>query len=154
MYYLPCTRGSTVLHALLYVSGKSLTPPHPTTYSPRKIHTKFTLSEIIFYVTSRIVNSGTTYQEVFPSKKNLTGRSHFSCLIIAKTFNTVDWDINKHYNRMYVYQSISIFISFVLINTRHTAIWNKMHNFLEKFFKRISEHFDDCADHENILWHS
>ena len=35
--------------------------PHPTTYSPRKIHTVFSLSEIILYATSRIIKSGTTY---------------------------------------------------------------------------------------------
>ena len=29
LYYLPCTRSSTVLHALLYVSGKFLAPPPP-----------------------------------------------------------------------------------------------------------------------------
>ena len=64
--------------------------PHPTTYSPHKIHTTFSLSEIIFYAISRIINSGTTYQEVVPSKRNLRGVSHFSFLIIAGTFNTVD----------------------------------------------------------------
>ena len=64
--------------------------PHPTTYSPRKIHTTFSLSEIIFCPTSRIINSGTTYQEVFPSKRNLRGISHFSFLIVANIFSTVD----------------------------------------------------------------
>ena len=73
------------------------TPPH---IPPRKIHTTFSLSEIIFYATSRIISSGTTYQEVFPSKRNLRGISHFSFLIIANTFNTVDLDINEHCNRL------------------------------------------------------
>ena len=61
--------------------------PHPATYSPRKIHTTFSLSEIIFYATSRITS---TYQEVFPSKRNLRGIYHFSFLIIANAFNAVD----------------------------------------------------------------
>ena len=64
--------------------------PHPTAYSPWKIYATFSLSEIIFYATSRIVNSGTTYQEVFPSKRYLKGICYFSFLIIANTFNTVD----------------------------------------------------------------
>ena len=64
--------------------------PNPTRYSPWKIHTTFSLSEVIFYATSKIINSSTTYQEVFPSKRNLRGISHFSFLIIANIFSTVD----------------------------------------------------------------
>ena len=74
--------------------------PHPTTYSSLKIHATLSVSGIIFYVTTRIINSGTIYQEVFSSKRNLRGISHFSFLIIANTFNTVDLDINEHCNRL------------------------------------------------------
>ena len=87
------------LYMRCYIYQENLLP-RPTTYSPRKIHTTSSLSEIIFYPTSRIINSGTTYQQVFPSKRNLRGISHFSFLIIANIFSTVDWDKNEHYNRV------------------------------------------------------
>ena len=98
MYYLPCTRDSTVLHALFYVSGKDLASPHHI-FSPENPYHIFPLrNDFSCYLKN--INSGTTYQEVFSSKRNLRGISHFSFLIIANTFNTVDLDINEHYNRL------------------------------------------------------
>ena len=66
---------------------------HSTTYSPWKIHTPFSLSEIIFDTTSSFINSGTRYQKLFPSKRNLRGISHFLFLIIANKFNTADLEL-------------------------------------------------------------
>ena len=57
----------------------------------------FFLYEIIFDATSRIINSGMIYEEVFPSKRTLRRISYFSFLIIT---NAADGDINAHYKRL------------------------------------------------------
>ena len=61
---------------------RKISGPTPTTYSPQKIHPTFFLPEMVCNSTSRIINSVMVYQEVFPSKRNLSGISHFSFLII------------------------------------------------------------------------
>ena len=57
----------------------------------------FFLYEIIFDATSRIINSGMIYEEVFPSKRTLRRISYFSFLIIT---NAAGGDINAHYKRL------------------------------------------------------